>query len=73
MKVLIIGGSGVIGWNLLSLFAKDVKFTYHKNKTYHNKGVSLDIIKLDETLQVIEKIKPEIQTFKTIKTYFYSN
>lgn len=68
MKVLIIGGSGVIGWNLLSSFSKDVEFTYHKNKTHNDKGISLDITKLDETLQVIEKIKPEIVIHTTSLT-----
>lgn len=60
MKVLIIGGSGVIGWNLLSTFTENAKFTYYKNKTTLNDRILLDITNIDETSQVIKKEKPEI-------------
>ncbi len=60
MKILIIGGSGVIGWNFLSKFPQNTKFTYYKNKTHLNSGFFLDITNFDETLYVIEKEKPDI-------------
>ncbi len=60
MKILIVGGSGVIGWNLLSKFTNNIKFTYYKNKTNRNDGIFLDITNRENTLKVFEKEKPDI-------------
>lgn len=60
MKVLVIGGSGVIGWNLLSKFANNIKFTYYKNKTYRNDGIFLDITNREDVLKIIGKEKPDL-------------
>lgn len=60
MKILIIGGSGVIGWNLLSKFTNNTKFTYYKNKTHRNDGIYLDITNREDTIKIIEKEKPDI-------------
>ena len=60
MKILIIGGSGVIGWNLLSKFTNNIKFTYYKNKTHRNDGIFLDITNRKDTIKIIENEKPDI-------------
>ena len=63
MSILIIGGSGVIGWNLLEFFMKqnlDVKYTFKKNKSNYKNGYFLDITNQKETEKIIEKINPDI-------------
>lgn len=62
MKILITGGSGVIGWNLLEFLKSknnDVNFTFNKNKINH-KGNYLDITNKDETINLITKLNPDI-------------
>jgi|LWDU01.1.fsa_nt_gi dTDP-4-dehydrorhamnose reductase len=63
MTILIIGGSGVIGWNLLKNFIKqnlDVKYTFKKNQVNDKKGYFLDITNQKETEKLITKINPDI-------------
>ncbi len=63
MKILIIGGSGVIGWNLLEFFKEknlDVKFTFKTNQVSDNNGYFLDITNKKETNEIITKINPDI-------------
>ena len=62
MKILITGGSGVIGWNLSEFFKSkdnDVSFTFKKNKINH-KGNFLDITNEENTINLITKINPDI-------------
>lgn len=62
MNILIIGGSGVIGWNLLEFFKSkdnDVNFTFNKNKIDHE-GNFLDITNEEETINLITKLDPDI-------------
>jgi len=63
MSILIIGGSSVIGWNLLKFFTKqnlDVKYTFKKNQVNDKKGYFLDITNQKETEKLITKINPDI-------------
>jgi len=63
MKILVIGGSGVIGWNLLEFFKGknlEVKFTFKTNQTINNDGYFLDITNKKETIETITKINPNI-------------
>lgn len=63
MKILIIGGSGVIGWNLLEFFKEqklDIKFTYKNNQINNNNAYFLDITNEKETIKIITKINPDI-------------
>ena len=62
MKILITGGSGVVGWNLLEFLKSkdnDVSFTFNKNKINH-KGNFLDITNEEETIDFITKLNPDI-------------
>jgi len=62
MKILITGGSGVVGWNLLEFLKSkdnDVSFTFNKNKINH-KGNFLDITNEEETINLITKLNPDI-------------
>ena len=62
MKILIIGGSGVIGSHLVRSCIKEnsVIYTYHKNKQYYHGGIELDIRNRDNTIKLLKKIKPEL-------------
>jgi len=64
MKILIIGGSGFIGTNLLQYFRKqansDLEFTYLKNKIPFSNGHKLDITENDKTIKLISKINPDV-------------
>lgn len=62
MKILITGGSGVIGWNLLEFFKSkdnDVSFTFNKNKINH-KGNFLNITNEEKTINLITELNPDI-------------
>lgn len=62
MKILITGGSGVIGWNLTEFLKSkdnDVNFTFNKNKINH-KGNFLDITNEEDTINLITKLNPDI-------------
>lgn len=62
-KILITGGSGVIGSMLTKYFYKnnqDVHYTFlTNNPSYHN-GHKLDITKNEETKKLIEEIKADV-------------
>jgi len=64
MKILIIGGSGVIGTNLLQYYKKiknyDVSFTFLKNEIPFENGHRLDITDNDKTIKLISKINPDV-------------
>lgn len=64
MKVLIIGGSGVIGYNILKDFLHDkidLRFTYFKNKPpISGGGIYLDITKKNDTIKIIEQFNPDV-------------
>jgi dTDP-4-dehydrorhamnose reductase len=62
MKILITGGSGVVGWNLLEFLKSkdnDVSFTFNKNKINHKENF-LDITNEEETINLITKLNPDI-------------
>jgi dTDP-4-dehydrorhamnose reductase len=63
VKILIIGGSGVVGSKLVEYFnylKKNVEFTYNTNKTKFPNGHYLDITQKKHTIELIEKINPDI-------------
>lgn len=63
MKILVIGGSGVIGSKIVKHFTdknNDVEFTFHANKILSTKSHHLDIRKKDQTTEFIQKINPDI-------------
>lgn len=62
MKILVIGGSGVIGSKAVEFLSKnhDVFFTYFKNKPPFANGYLLDIRQREDTVSIIEKLKPEV-------------
>jgi dTDP-4-dehydrorhamnose reductase len=63
MKILVIGGSGVIGFKLVEYFnkiQKNVEYTYHTNKPKFSKGNCLDITQKKPTIELITKVNPDI-------------
>ena len=63
MKILVIGGSGVIGFKLVEYFSKvkkDIEFTYLTNKPNFPKGHSLDITQRNSTIELITKVNPDV-------------
>ena len=63
MKILVIGGSGVIGFKLVEYFnkiQKNVEYTYHTNKPKFSKGHCLDITQKKPTIELITKVNPDI-------------
>jgi len=64
MKILIIGGSGVIGTKLLQYFRKKkndgVEFTYLKNKIPFPNGHQIDITENEKTSLLISKLNPDV-------------
>lgn len=64
MKILIIGGSGLIGTKLLQYYKKkknnDVEFTFLKNNIPIANGHQLDITENDNTINLISKINPDV-------------
>jgi dTDP-4-dehydrorhamnose reductase len=62
MKILIIGGSGVIGFNLIKYFknTNDVHYTFLKNKISELNGHQLDITNKEETIGLINRVNPNI-------------
>ena len=63
LKILVVGGSGVIGSKLVEYFLENnisVEFTYFTNNTPFGKGNLLDITQKDSTIRLITKINPDI-------------
>lgn|SRR5574337_34855 len=63
MKILIIGGSGVIGYKLVKHFTdhhNDVYHTYLANNPHLGKGYQLDITHNEDTIKLISEINPDI-------------
>ena len=63
MKILVLGGSGSIGFNLVKKLIENghhVEFTYFKNKIPGFKCHFLDITDKVKTMNLIKKTKPEI-------------
>ena len=63
MKILVIGGSGMIGSKVVDHFLKtgnEVEFTYLMHDVPFRKGYHLDITHKDKTVKLIAKINPDI-------------
>ena len=63
MKILVIGGSGLIGSFFVKEFLKqnhDIIYTYYKNKIYSTNSIYLDVQDRISTIKTIEKINPEL-------------
>ena len=63
MKIVIIGGSGMIGSYLIKSCKNegyDTEFTFYKNKPQNEQGHFLDITKRKDTIELIKKINPQI-------------
>jgi len=63
MKILIIGGNGMIGSYLIRSCKNegyDTEFTFYKNKPKNKHGYFLDITKRGDTIELIKKINPSI-------------
>ena len=62
MKILVIGGSGVIGFNLIKNLksTNDVYYTFLKNRIFEPNGYQLDIANKEDTINLISKIKPDV-------------
>jgi len=71
MKILVIGGSGVIGLKFLNFFLRngeDVSFTYNKNKIPLSNSFHLDITEKEYTLDLIKEVNPEVIIHATAVT-----
>ena len=63
MKILLIGGSGVIGSYFVKTLLKenyDLVYTYYKNKIISSHAIYLDVQDRLSTIETIKKINPEI-------------
>jgi len=63
MKILIIGGSGVIGWKLLNFLNENnihVEFTYLQHQIRFKRGRKLDISKKDLVIKTILDSNPDV-------------
>ena len=63
MKILVIGGSGVIGSYFVKALLKqnhDLLFTYYKNKIPSTNSVYLDVQDRKSTIEIILKNNPEL-------------
>jgi dTDP-4-dehydrorhamnose reductase len=63
MKILVIGGSGIIGSKIVRKFVEsknDVIYTYYENKLNVGIGHRLDIRKKDETIDLISKVNADL-------------
>ena len=63
MKILVIGGSGMIGSKIVRKFVEsknDVTYTYYENKLNVGIGQKLDIRKKDETIDLISKVNADL-------------
>src|SRR3989344_6192858 len=71
MKILVIGGSGVIGFKIVEHFIKlqrDVEFTYLTNKPRFFKGHCLNITQKKSTIELITKVNPDVVIHATALT-----
>ena len=71
MKILVIGGSGVIGFETvkkLKQLGHSVFYTYYQNKIPISNGFSLDITDKNSILEIFEKILPDIVIHTTAIT-----
>lgn len=62
MKILIIGGSGIIGYNLIQYLIKrnNVHYTFLQNSISEPNGHYLDITNKTSTIKLIKKIRPDV-------------
>jgi dTDP-4-dehydrorhamnose reductase len=63
VKILITGGSGIIGSKLVQSFDKkeiEMMFTFNKNKFNHKNSFKLDITKKNQVENCISKFNPDI-------------
>ena len=71
-KILIFGGTGLLGINFLNYFNKDFEITvnYNSKKFFHPnlKYIKVNLNKHDDILASINKIKPDIIVNACAKT-----
>jgi dTDP-4-dehydrorhamnose reductase len=63
MKIIVIGGSGIIGSKIVKKLIEnnnDVSYTYYENKLDIGIGYRQDIRKKDETINFISKANPDL-------------
>jgi len=63
MKILVLGGTGVIGSKLVEYMAdigNEVEYTYLTNKMTLQKGHKLKITQMSSTIDLITKINPDL-------------
>ena len=63
MKILIIGGSSIVGFKMLEFLREkkvNVDYTYYSNNINIENGHYLDIRNKDDVLKLIRKIKPTV-------------
>lgn len=62
MKILVIGGSGVLGFNLIKYLKKlnEVHYTFYKNKISEPNGYELNIADKEKTVNLINDINPDV-------------
>jgi len=71
MKILVIGGSGFIGWELVKFFSlknHDVSYTYLKNNPKFEHGFKQDITNKITLKELFNKIQPELVIYTTALT-----
>ena len=69
MKILIIGGSSIVGFKMLEFLREkkvNVEYTYYSNNINIENGHYLDIRNKDDVLKLIRKIKPTVVAIPTI-------
>ena len=67
MKMLIVGGSGMIGTKIYDHFCKknDVEMTYLTHKISFGKSHQLDILQKEDAINLIQKINPDVLVHNT--------
>ena len=63
LKILVIGGSGMVGYKLVKFFTKNghnVNFTFNKKIINYSSSVPLDIVDKLQTEKVISKFNPDV-------------
>jgi len=71
MKILVVGGSGVIGFEAVKKLKKlghDVFYTYYQNKIPISNGFLLDVRNKNAIIELFEKIIPDIVIHTTAIT-----